>query len=412
MCYLEGLRKHIHLAPKTSVLNQKTSCSKSLFHNVLEHRNAALPGAPPVVDLRSPGEVIRIESQMAIGRTGAAVPRTQFSSGAEESARLSALRSYCVLETGREARFDDLTCLAASICETPVSLVSLVDTNRLFFKSAHGIDVREVPYPDFFCGHAIRQSDLFIVPDANEDLRFAKHPLVVESPRVRFYAGAPLVTPQDYRLGTLCVIDFVPRELQPKQLETLRILARQVMCQLELNLQAMRDPLTGLYNRRQLEEGLHREVLRARRVGGTVGVMAIDVDHFKRVNDTLGHEVGDCALRGIADELASCVREEDIACRAGGEEFVIILPGAGKTALRSRAEAVRRTIEQAQIAAGEGTLRLTVSIGLASFPSYGDSGQAVLRAADVALYKAKAAGRNRVTMCTPSGARSSPAKVA
>src|SRR5213592_1724190 len=121
--------------------------------------------------------------------------------------------------------------------------------------------------------------------------------------------------------------------LGPKQLDILRILGRQVMCQLELNLQAMRDPLTGLYNRRQLEEGLHREVLRARRVGGTVGVMAIDVDHFKRVNDTLGHEVGDRALRGIADELASCVREEDIACRAGGEEFVIILPGAGKTAL-------------------------------------------------------------------------------
>ena len=349
---------------------------------------------------------------MAVERSGAAVPPRQLSSGAEESARLSALRSYCVLETGREARFDDLTCLASTICEAPVSLISLVDTNRLFFKSAHGMDVREVPYPDFFCGHAIRQRDIFVVPDANEDLRFANHPLVADSPRVRFYAGAPLITPQDYRLGTLCVIDFVPRQLQPKQLETLRILARQVMCQLELNLQAMRDPLTGLYNRRQLEEGLHREVLRARRVGGSVGVMAIDVDHFKRVNDTLGHEVGDFALRGIADELSSCVREEDIACRAGGEEFVIILPGAGKTALRVRAEAVRRTIEQAQIPAGDGILKLTVSIGLATFPSYGDSGQAVLRAADVALYKAKAAGRNRVMLCTPNVARNSPANVA
>jgi len=349
---------------------------------------------------------------MAVERPGAAVPPRQLSSGAEESARLSALRSYCVLETGREARFDDLTCLACTICETPVSLISLVDTNRLFFKSAHGMDVREVPYPDFFCGHAIRQRDIFVVPDANEDLRFANHPLVADSPRVRFYAGAPLITPQGYRLGTLCVIDFVPRQLQPKQLETLRILARQVMCQLELNLQAMRDPLTGLYNRRQLEEGLHREVLRARRVGGSVGVMAIDVDHFKRVNDTLGHEVGDFALRGIADELSSCVREEDIACRAGGEEFVIILPGAGKTALRVRAEAVRRTIEQAQIPAGDGILKLTVSIGLATFPSYGDSGQAVLRAADVALYKAKAAGRNRVMLCTPNVARNSPANVA
>jgi diguanylate cyclase (GGDEF)-like protein len=135
--------------------------------------------------------------------------------------------------------------------------------------------------------------------------------------------------------------------------------------------------------------------------------MAIDVDHFKRVNDTLGHEVGDSALCGIASELTSCVREEDIACRAGGEEFVIILPGTGKTALRSRAEAVRSTIEQARIVAGDGTLKLTVSIGLASFPSYGDTGQAVLRAADVALYKAKSAGRNRVVMCAPGVARSS-----
>src|SRR5258706_564425 len=348
---------------------------------------------------------------MAVERSGAAVLR-QPSSGAEESARLSALRSYCVLETGREARFDDLTCLASTICETPVSLISLVDSNRLFFKSGHGMGCREVPYPDFFCGHAIRQRDLFVVPDASKDLRFASHPLVADSPRVRFYAGAPLITPQDYRLGTLCVIDFVPRQLQPKQLETLRILARQVMCQLELNLQAMRDPLTGLYNRRQLEEGLHREVLRARRVGGSVGVMAIDVDHFKRVNDTLGHEVGDFALRGIADELSSCVREEDIACRAGGGEFVIILPGAGEKALRVPAPAPGRTIEQAQIPAGDGILKLTVSIGLATFPSYGDSGQAVSRAADVALYKAKAAGRNRVMLCTPNVVRNSPANVA
>jgi diguanylate cyclase (GGDEF)-like protein len=349
---------------------------------------------------------------MAAERAGAAVPRRE-SSGAEESARLSALRGYCVLDTGREPRFDDLTCLAASICETPYSLVSLVDTNRLFFKSAHGMDVRELPHPDFFCGHAIRQRDVFVVPDASRDPRFANHPLVVDGPRVRFYAGAPLVTPQDHALGTLCVVDVVPRELDSRQIETLRILARQAMCQLDLNLQAMRDPLTGLYNRRQLDESLHREVLRARRLDAQVGVMTIDVDHFKRVNDTLGHEVGDSALRGVARELASCVREEDIACRAGGEEFVIILPGTGKTALRSRAEAVRRTIEGASIPAGDGSLKLTVSIGLASFPSGGDTGQAVLRAADGALYKAKAAGRNRVIMSSPSGARpSSAAKAA
>lgn len=349
---------------------------------------------------------------MAAKPADAVVLRHPFSSGAEEIARLAGLRGYCVLDTGREPRFDDLTKLAANICEAPISLVSLVDTDRVFIKSAHGMEAREMPYPDFFCGHAILQRDVFEVHDAAQDPRFADHPLVVESPRVRSYAGAPLVTPQGYALGTLCVLDLVPRKFDSKQIETLRVLARQVICQLELNLQAMRDPLTGLYNRRQLEESLHREILRARRTGTPVGVMAIDVDHFKQVNDTLGHEAGDCALRGVAAELTSCVREEDIAFRTGGEEFVIILPGVGKAALRSRAEAVRRMVEQARISAGEGTFKLTVSIGLSSFPSYGDTGQAILRAADSALYRAKAAGRNRVMMCALKAARTLAADAA
>jgi diguanylate cyclase (GGDEF)-like protein len=349
---------------------------------------------------------------MAAQQSGAAVQARPLSSDAEECARLAALRSYCVLDTGRETRFDDLTSLAATICEAPISLISLVDTNRLFFKSAHGLDVREMPYPDFCCGHAIRQSTLFEVPDALLDPRFASHPLVVDPPRVRFYAGMPLVTPQDHALGTLCVIDFVPRKLQPKQVETLRILSRQVMSQLELHLQVMHDPLTGLYNRRQIEETLHREILRVRRSGSVVGVMAIDIDHFKRVNDILGHDAGDAALRGIAEELAICVREEDVACRAGGDEFVVILPGAGEEALRQRAEAVRRRIEQTHIIAGEGKVHLTVSIGLAAFPTHGDTEAALLRAADVALYRAKAAGRNRVITCAPGGAHGFAAGVA
>ena len=349
---------------------------------------------------------------MAAKLADAVVLRHPFSSGAEEIARLAALRGYCVLDTGREARFDDLTKLAANICEAPISLVSLVDTDRLFFKSAHGMEVREVPSPDFFCGHAIHQRDVFEVHDTAQDPRFADQPLVVDSPRVRSYAGAPLVTPQGYALGTLCVLDFVPRKFDSKQIETLRILARQVICQLELNLQAMRDPLTGLYNRRQLEEGLHREILRARRTGTPVGVMAIDVDHFKQVNDTHGHEAGDCALRGVSEELTSCVREEDIAFRTGGEEFVIVLPGVGKAALRSRAEAVRRMVEHAQISTGKGTLKLTISIGLANFPSYGNTGPAILRAADAALYKAKAAGRNRIMMCALKAAHTPAADAA
>ncbi len=319
-----------------------------------------------------------------------------------ESARLAALRSYCVLDTGREERFDDLTGLAATICETPVSLLTLVDADRLFFKSSFGIDVREIPR-EGFCDHAIAQTELFEVRDASRDSRFANLWLVQSPPRFRFYAGAPLVTRQNLVLGTLCILDVVPRALDSKRAGILRTLARQVMVQLELTLEAMRDPLTGLYNRRQMEEGLHREILRARRIDSSVGVMAIDVDNFKRINDTLGHEAGDAALQGISAQLALGVREEDIACRAGGEEFVIILPGASEEALRQRAEAVRRYIEDSRIPAGGNDLKATVSIGLASFPSHGETNTAILLAADAGLYRAKAEGRNRVVMCPPSG---------
>jgi diguanylate cyclase (GGDEF)-like protein len=344
---------------------------------------------------------------MPAQQPGAAVDTRRFLPD-EEVVRLAALRSYCVLDTGREGRFDDLTRLAAGICETPVSLVSLVDFDRLFFKSSFGTDIRDIPRPGF-CDHAILQREVFQVPDASRDPRFREHPLVLDSPHVRFYAGAPLVTPQNLALGTLCVLDFVPRSLQLRQTEMLRTLAGQVMIQLELTLEAMRDPLTGLYNRRQMEESLHREILRARRIGATVGVMVIDVDNFKRINDTLGHEAGDAALHGIAAELALCVREEDIACRAGGEEFVIILPGTTEEALRQRAETVRCRVEASSVAAGGSKLKLTVSTGLATFPDHGENGPAVLRAADAALYRAKAEGRNRVVMFPP---KASPGLVA
>jgi diguanylate cyclase (GGDEF)-like protein len=315
---------------------------------------------------------------------------------AHETARLAALRRYCVLDTGHEARFDDLARLAASVCATPVSLVSLVDSNRLFFKAAHGFDVRELPDPEGFCTHAIRQRGIFEIPDTLEHAFFARHPLVVSPPGVRFYAGAPLFTEDDFGLGTLCVIDFKPRTLSAEQRELLRLLAKQVMVQLDLGLQTMRDSLTGLYNRRPLEESLHREIARAMRRSDPIGVMAIDIDHFKHINDSLGHETGDAVLRAVGAELLGCVREDDVACRAGGEEFVVILPGIGKTGLLQRAEVLRRTIEHTPIPAGAETVRLTVSIGLSVFPDHGATEAELLRAADAALYQAKAAGRNRV----------------
>ncbi len=151
-----------------------------------------------------------------------------------EKKRLNVLWQYEVLDTVPEELFDDLTELAARICEAPIALISLVDEQRQWFKSKVGLPVNETSRDISFCAHAIRQSGLFIVPDATKDPRFAQNPLVKSEPKVRFYAGAPLITPDGYALGTLCVIDKVPRQLRADQKQALTILARHVVSQLEL----------------------------------------------------------------------------------------------------------------------------------------------------------------------------------
>ena len=152
----------------------------------------------------------------------------------DEKRRLEVLRQYEVLDTPPEEVFDNLTALAAQICKAPVALISLVDENRQWFKSKAGLTASETARDISFCGHAIHQPGLFIVPDATRDERFADNPLVTAEPRIRFYAGAPLMSPEGQALGTLCVIDHVPRKLSRSQQESLRMLSRQVMAQLDL----------------------------------------------------------------------------------------------------------------------------------------------------------------------------------
>jgi GAF domain-containing protein len=151
-----------------------------------------------------------------------------------EVERLSALRESEILDTQAEKVFDDLTRLAVYICKTPMALITLLDSDRQWFKSRINVSESETSRDISFCAHAILQTDTFIVPNALEDNRFNDNPMVTSEPHIRFYAGAPLTTIDGYKLGTLCVIDKVPRILSDGQLTALKALSYQVTTQLEL----------------------------------------------------------------------------------------------------------------------------------------------------------------------------------
>lgn len=152
----------------------------------------------------------------------------------DENARLAALNRYSILDTLPEQIYDDVTALASLICGTPISLVSLVDTDRQWFKAAVGVEVRETPRSQSFCAHTIGTAAILIVRDAREDPRFADNPAVTGPPGIRFYAGAPIIEPNGHVLGTVCVIDTEPRSISPIQVAALEALARHTMALLEM----------------------------------------------------------------------------------------------------------------------------------------------------------------------------------
>ena len=180
-----------------------------------------------------------------------------------EASRLETLHQYEILDTEASEAFDELTSLAAYICGTPIALVSLLDAHRQWFKSKVGMEITETSRDVAFCSHTILQPDVLIVPNALADRKFATNPLVTSAPHIRFYAGVPLITPCGHTLGTLCVIDRVPRELSQEQVEALRALAHQVITQLELQRHVAELARTAT-ECKQKEEALRQQTSRER----------------------------------------------------------------------------------------------------------------------------------------------------
>jgi anti-sigma regulatory factor (Ser/Thr protein kinase) len=238
-----------------------------------------------------------------------------------EQARVQALRRYKILDTDPENAFDDLTILASHICQTPVALISLIDSDRQWFKSKHGVNLNETPREVSFCAVAIQQPNLFVVPDASKDPRFSSNPFVVSDPKIRFYAGAPFTSSDGHPLGTLCVVDVVPRALTPNQEAALISLSRQVQAQFEL-----RRNLIEL--RTALDERDRAEVERDR----TIIELQHSLNHVKRLSGLLPAcsackldvtiPANPNAISGVVDGVMQIARE--MRC-AEGNEFKIEL---------------------------------------------------------------------------------------
>lgn len=321
--------------------------------------------------------------------------------------RLIALQALDILDTPAELGFDRIADLLRLIFDVEIGIVSMIDAHRQWYKSVFGLETSEAALNGTFCRYTLALGRPVIVKDATKDTRFADNPHVVDGPRIRFYAGAPIINSKGLVIGTICAIDKKVRDFGERETAIIVHLAALVMRELELRQEAATDFLTGASSRRALKEELAKHVSLAKRHSTPISCIVLDIDHFKRVNDTYGHAAGDQVLIGVVGALKAALRHSEHIGRVGGEEFAILLPRTELATAVIFAEKLRRVVKDLSFPGSTPPIAVAASFGVASLvPS--DDVEALLNRADQALYLAKRTGRDRV--CSTS-APNEPNKV-
>lgn len=313
-------------------------------------------------------------------------------------ARVAALHAYDVLDQPPAPDLDAVARLAAYVCGVRTAAINLIDAERQWQAAAYGVERGEVAREAALCAHVVTGTEVVFTSDASQDPRFATSPLVVGPlGNIRFYAASPLLTRDGLAIGTVSAFDEVVGVLPDQQRALLGDLADQVMSLFEmrrlaavLGRSAARDRLTGLPNRRSLEQTMASAVARAERGLGTPSVVAIDLDSFQTVNETYGRAAGDAVLRTVAAQLCSTARGVDTVARIGGDEFVVLLEhtgGAGAAAALGRL----RDGLLGLVVEGSGETVFSATLGIATYQP-GDSVASLLLRADAEVYAEKARG--------------------
>lgn len=287
---------------------------------------------------------------------------------AEERDRLEATQPLAILDTSPDEYFERLTRMAKRLFGVPIAFVSLADKSERGFNSCIGLrEASEAPQEDVcFYGREILGHEIFIVPNAQEDERFADNPLVAGEPHIRFYAGCPLRAFDGRRLGTLCIIDREPRNLDRADLETLADLVSMAEHELAAFQLATLDELTNVSNRRGFTMLAQHSLRLCARQGISAALVFMDLDRFKSINDTFGHAEGDRALTVFANLMRNTCRDSDLFARLGGDEFAALLVNTSDTLAQELVDRFSRSMEKYNRSAGRG-YEISFSYGIVGF---------------------------------------------